>query len=288
MTKRKKIILILAGVIFLFILNSPVNFPEGEIVSIKPGTSLREASSLLKEKNVIRSRILFEALVVIFDSERHVAYADYFFENKIPVFAVARRVSKGEHHLPQVKVTIPEGFNTKEISETFDGKLSSFDETKFLTSVKGEEGHLFPDTYFFFPTDNEEDVVSALRENFKEKIESVRPQILKSGKSEKNIIIMASLIEGEAKGDDDREVISGILWKRFSIGMPLQVDVALETYKVAGLPKNPIGNPGLEAIKAAITPKNSPYLYYLHDKDGKIHYARNFEEHKINKSKYLP
>jgi UPF0755 protein len=98
---------------------------------------------------------------------------------------------------------------------------------------------------------------------------------------------MASLVEEEAKGDEDREYISGILWKRLSINMPLQVDAAPSTYEKRGLPENPITNPGLEAIQAAIHPKNSPYLYYLHDKEGNIHYARNFEEHKANKLKYL-
>ena len=69
--------------------------------------------------------------------------------------------------------------------------------------------------------------------------------------------------------------------------MPLQVDAALETYKTKGLPKNPICNPGLDSIRAAIHPEKSNYLYYLHDKDGVIHYATTFAEHKANKLKYL-
>lgn len=69
--------------------------------------------------------------------------------------------------------------------------------------------------------------------------------------------------------------------------MALQVDAAPVTYKVKELPKSPIGNPGLLSIKAAIFPKPSPYLYYLHDKNGDIHYAKNFSEHQINIKKYL-
>ena len=69
--------------------------------------------------------------------------------------------------------------------------------------------------------------------------------------------------------------------------MPLQVDAAPETYKARGLPKNPIGNPGLKALRAAIFPEISPYLYYLHDKDGHIHFARSFFEHRQNVLKYL-
>ena len=98
---------------------------------------------------------------------------------------------------------------------------------------------------------------------------------------------MASIIEREAKGDSDRGYISGILWNRINKNMPLQVDAALKTYKTKGLPEQPICNPGLEAIKAAIHPVLSNYLYYLHDKNGVIHYAKTFEEHKKNKLKYL-
>ena len=109
----------------------------------------------------------------------------------------------------------------------------------------------------------------------------------KSKRSFEDIIIMASIIEKEAKGDADRAMISGILWKRISIGMPLQVDAAPETYKSRGLTKSAISNPGLEAIKSAIYPQKSPYLYYLHDKNGGIHYAKNFSEHQSNEQKYL-
>ena len=67
-----------------------------------------------------------------------------------------------------------------------------------------------------------------------------------------------------------------------------KVDAAPDTYKTRGLPESPIGNPGLLAIKASIHPQSSPYLYYLHDKEGNIHYAKNFAEHVKNKLKYLP
>ena len=108
-----------------------------------------------------------------------------------------------------------------------------------------------------------------------------------TGRTERDIITMASIIERESKGDADREIISGILWKRIKLDIPLQVDVAPETYKTKGLPKNPIANPGMESIKAAIYPQSSMYLYYLHDKNGGIHYAKIFAEHRQNILKYL-
>ena len=98
---------------------------------------------------------------------------------------------------------------------------------------------------------------------------------------------MASVIEKEAEGDIDRKIISGILWKRIALGMPLEVDSAPETYKIKSLPEVPICNPGLDSIKAAINPEVSPYLYYLHDKNGNIYYAKSFAEHQANIKKYL-
>jgi UPF0755 protein len=272
---------------YFFFFSAPVDFPIRTVTKINEGLGLRSISLKLKNEHIIRSRTVFEAFVIIFGREKSVIKADYFFENKLPVWEVASRVSKGDSRMAPVSVTIPEGFNVTEIADAFVSKLSNFDKNKFLLESKTLEGRLFPDTYFFLTTDTEEEVIKSMSENFNKKILSLKPEIVLSGKSEKEIITMASLIEKEAEGNVDREVISGILWKRININMPLQVDVAPETYKAKGLPKNPICNPGFAAIKAAIHPKNSPYFYYLHDKNGNIHYAKSFTQHRYNVLKYL-
>ncbi|MFA5778302.1 MAG: endolytic transglycosylase MltG [Candidatus Paceibacterota bacterium] len=289
---KKNAIYLLSIVLFLilfyfFFFSAPINFPVGSIVRIEKGSSLRSISLALKKQDIIRSRVIFESFVIIFGGELHIQSADYLFEYKLPIWQVAKRIVLGEHNMVPVSVTIPEGFNVNQIGDTFAKELTNFSKAKFLFQAKKLEGYLFPDTYFFLTTDNEKDVIESMSKNFEKKIAPLRPEIISSGKTEKNIIIMASIIEGEAKGDGDRNIISGILWKRISIGMPLQVDVAPETYKTKGLPESPIGNPGLDAIKASIHPQNSPYLYYLHDKDGNIYYAKTFGEHSKNIIKYL-
>jgi UPF0755 protein len=291
--KTKKTALYVIGSFIFFLLfyflflSPPADFQAPIVVRIEQGMSLRSASLLLEREHIIRSRIAFEAFIIIFGREKHVIQADYYFESKLPVYEVARRIGKGEHDMAPVVVTIPEGFDTAQTGEVFASKLLNFDKTKFASETKGLEGYLFPDTYFFLSTDTETDVIKSMSENFKKKMLPLKPDIISSGKKEKEIIIMASIIEREAKGDADRAVISGILWRRLKVGMPLQVDAAPETYKTKGLPKNPISNPGIEAIKAAIYPQNSPYLYYLHDREGGIHYARSYSEHIKNKLKYL-
>src|SRR3989344_3710046 len=111
------------------------------------------------------------------------------------------------------------------IADVFSEKLTEFDKNKFLINTEGKEGYLFPDTYFFSNIDNEQDVVKAMSVNFEKKMAPLRKIIENLNKNERDIIIMASLIEAEAKGDTDREFISGILWKRLSINIPLQADV---------------------------------------------------------------
>ncbi len=278
------------GICFFTIL-PPSDFPEGTILNIKEGVSLRSVSAELKEQHIIRSRILFEAFVVIYGGEKHIIASDYLFENKLSVYRIARRIVRGERHLAPVKVTIPEGFNNSDIANAMTLKLPNFNKERFLMLAKDKEGYLFPDTYFFLTTDNEMDAIQLMSDNFKKKIASLSNEIILSSKNNKTnlqeIIIMASLIEKEAKGEADRGFISGILWRRLAIGMPLQVDAAPETYKKRGLPDSPIANPGLEAIKASMNPKNSNYLYYLHDKNGGIHYAKSFTEHRQNILRYL-
>ena len=278
---------LLLGFLHSLLLSPPAEFPVGSTISIEKGSSLEKVSLLLKENKVIRSRVAFEFFVITFGGEKRIKPAFYFFEAPLPVFSVAWRIGGGKFYMAPVAVTIPEGFDLEQIADVFTKKLPNFNQEQFLTSATDLEGYLFPDTYFFLNTDGAKEAIEAMSKNYEKKIEPLRPEITASGRTEHQIITMASIIEGEANGSEDRRLISGILWKRFKIGMALQADVAPITYKERGLPPSPIGNPGLEAIKAAIHPESSPYLYYLHDQEGNIHYAKNFTEHKANKIKYL-
>ncbi len=282
---------LLLTIFSLFFFGAPKDFPSDSIFRIEKGDNLREVSLRLKNNNMIQSRIAFEFFVILYGGEKHIITADYSFKNKPWVFEIARRISKGDRQISPIKVTIPEGYTVFDIAKVFESKLPDFDEDKFLAEARVREGYLFPDTYFFFSNDTEKEVLESMSENFEKKMLSIRSDLdnftKKTGKTEKEIIVMASLIEGEAKGDSDRSIISGILWKRISMGIPLQVDVALDTYKTKGLPENPISNPGLKAIKAALYPETSPYLYYIHDKAGNTYYAKSFAEHRKNIAKYL-
>lgn len=172
------------------------------------------------------------------------------------------------------------------------------------------EGYLFPDTYFFSPNARPEDVTGVMIRNFDKQIDkTLRAEITESGRSFFEALTMASLLEREAVTFRDRQIIAGILWKRLDVGMPLQVDASLSyvhdraslqltkddlesdssynTYRNKGLPFGPIANPGIGAIRAAVRPVQTSYWFYLSDRQGNMHYAADFEEHKQNKFRYL-
>ena len=283
-------LLMLVGAVsafYFFMFRAPANFKVNEIFSVEEGYSLRKISLKLKEGDFIQSRVLFETFVILLGGEKNLAVGDYIFPNKIHVLDVARKISTGDRELGMVKITIPEGFDNYEIAEVADLKLRDFDKDRFLSLASSEIGYLFPDTYFFSTTDDESTVIQLMNRNFKKKTSAVFDEIKASGQDPRDIIIMASILEEEANGDEDRALISGILWKRIKIGMPLQVDAVPITYKEKGLPKAPVSNPGLLAIEAAWKPQESKYLYYIHDKEGNIYFAKNFDEHRQNIRKYL-
>jgi UPF0755 protein len=123
--------------------------------------------------------------------------------------------------------------------------------------------------------------------NFDQKTAELKIEAEEKGLNWNGVVIMASILEEEADTLDDFALVSGVLWKRLEIGMPLQVDVSPITYEVRGFPAEPLSNPGINAIRAAINPRASNYLFYITGKDGKMYYAENFDIHRANIEAYL-
>lgn len=257
------------------------------VIHISSGQSVSSISEKLKSENAIRSEFMLKTFIKILKSGKGIVSGDYLISKGTPIWRVAWQVSRGHHNLDPIKVTIREGLTNEEIASVLADKLAGFRKDLFLSETAGKQGYLFPDTYFFFPLDTTDEIVDKFSNNFDNKMRTISSDLNKSGKNLKDVLIMASILEGEANGKEDIYIISGILWKRIKLGMPLQVDVDKITYKEKGLPDEPLNNPGLLAIKAASNPESSPYLYYLHDENGQAHFAGTFEEHKLNIKKYL-
>ena len=261
------------------------NFPTDSIITVPAGSGLYSLSQMLEERNVISSPFWFRNIAILLGGERAMKAGEYYFSQPQNSIYLAWRIVRGKYEIETLKITIPEGFTVEKISDLFGPNFIFFDNRLFVVSAP--EGYLFPDTYFIPVTATASSTIKLLRDNFLRKIFPIMPEVEMSGKSLEDIIIIASLIEGEANNQEDREMVSNVLWKRLKMGMPLQVDVELKTYEFQGLPEKPINNPGLASIKAAIYPTTTPYLYYLTGHDDKMHYAKTFDEHKNNISKYL-
>ncbi len=284
--KIKTILFIILVVLFFYFFLSNNKYDKDMIIHVSSGQSIDSVSSVLIENNIIKNDFIFKFFVKLF-GQKGIISGDYLIKKDSAVWTVAWQLSLGKHGVEPVKVTFREGIDNEEIALTLLGKIASFEKDVFLSMTKDKQGYLFPDTYFFYNLDTTEEIINKISSNFERKIKNLDSNIKQNGKSLSDIIIMASILEGEAKGKEDASMISGILWKRISIGMPLQVDIDKSTYTEKGLPDKPLNNPGLLSINASINPINSKYLYYLHDKDGNVHYAINYEEHKININKYL-
>ncbi|MCK5095848.1 MAG: endolytic transglycosylase MltG [Candidatus Pacebacteria bacterium] len=313
-TKRSFVALsgVVAVIVAVFVLSvtlAPRDFPVGRIVTITEGATLTEISELFNEKSVVASPFFFKMLVKVSSNDKEILAGDYFFEKPLTAFSVAQKVSNGEYGLEPKRVMIPEGATVLDIAAIFAANFAEFDSLRFLELVEDKEGYLFPDTYFFLPNVREEQVIRELMETFEVRVASIGDTIESSGRSFEDIVIMASIIEKEAWKEDDRRLISGVLWNRIDIGMPLQVDATFlyingkntydlthddldidspyNTYKYLGLTPGPICNPGLNSIETAAAPEESSYLFYLADRSGNTYFSLDFEEHKRYKWLYL-
>ncbi|MGB3921941.1 MAG: endolytic transglycosylase MltG [Minisyncoccia bacterium] len=300
----------LGAVLFLilvFALSAPRGFPEKSLIVVKEGTDLFALSRELSEARVIRSPFWFRALAILMGGERDMKAGEYFMDRPQSSLRIAWRILYGRHGIETIKLTVPEGFTIEKISNLFDGRFGYFNKKDFKELA--QEGFMFPDTYFVPITATASSTVKMFSDNFERRLEPLLAEIAQSGRTLDEIIKMASILEGEAKSSEDMRIVSGILWKRLDNDIALQVDTSFayingkttkeltaedlkikspyNSYLYRGLPPTPISNPGLESIRAALSPTTTPYLYFLTGDDGAMYYSRTFDEHVEKKRRLI-
>jgi len=287
----------------------PTFFPIKTIVTIPEGATLTHVAEILKEEQVIRNALMFRLFVSAMKGDPQIKAGDYYFTKRLTLTEVAGRFTQGDFGLEPIRVTIPEGATTYQMADILADKFERFDTNEFLLLSEDKEGYLFPDTYFFAPNVTTSQILTTMERTFYERIRTLEDKIASFGRPVHEVITMASLLEKEARDYEERRIIAGVLWERLSINMPLQVDAvfgfiektdtfspkyshleidsAYNTYKNMGLPPGPIGSPSLEAIEAAVTPVETDALFYLHGKDGALHVAHTYDQHLVNRRRYL-
>jgi UPF0755 protein len=271
---------------------------------ITKGSSASQIGGKLKKEGLIKNSLAFKFYVQMAGKAGKIQAGEYRLSSGYSLSKIVEELVRGPLG---IWVTIPEGFRKEEIAGKFADLLEKEDKEsfvkEFLQASIGQEGYLFPDTYIFLKNASASAISQKMQATFVKKVGT------EAGKEQ---LIIASLVERETKAEAERPIVAGIIYKRIQSGWPLQIDAALQyaiatdsdwwpiltkediaiksnynTYQHSGLPPTPICNPGLSSIKAAISPEESVYWFYLHDTEGQIHYAQTLEEHNANIKRYL-
>lgn len=300
----------LAMITYVYYLNQAPKFESSSIsVNIESGTSIRAITDKLESAGVVRSGTVLYFVILLSYEPSDIKASRYIFDKPLTTVAVAKRLVEGDFNSDLVKFTHREGERATHIAEDASKILSNFDKEAFLARAVPLEGKLYPETYFVPKDFSADELIDLMLKTFDEETAALQEKMNANGLSYDQVLVLASILEREANSPESMGMVSGILQGRMSIGMPLQADASVEyildkplkeltpedlkvdspynTYTNRGLPPTPIGNPGIDAIKAALEPTKSDYVFYITDNDGVFHYAKTYDEHKVNIEKYL-
>ena len=279
------------------------------------GEGMADIARNLEEKGLIKSAFGFKIYSLITGAASRFKPGVYH----IPVVSRGKDIVKllvaGN---PAIKVTIPEGATIVDIDAmlTASGVIANGELIEYNgKQEKTLEGFLFPDTYTFSGGTPAKDVVRVMQAHFEKVIGPLTANLSAAEKAK--ALIVASLIEKEARYPKDRIAVASVIYERLKIGMPLQLDAAnvyvkcngayltcreedrvltkadlallgpYNTYAHEGLPVAPIANPGVDAFRAALAPKSTDNLYYISNPlTGRLIFAETLEEHNENRQKY--
>ncbi len=284
-----------------------------KIFVIRPGDKLIKVTQNLEEAGLIRNRLVFFFIVKRLGIEKNIQAGDFRLNQTMSAQKIAEALTHGTLDL---WVTVVEGLRKEEIAEILVKKNLNIEVAEFIS--KANEGYLFPDTYLIPREASADAVIKIMTANFNRKVTpDLESRFKKVGLTKQQAAILASIVERESKFAEDRQPIASIFLRRYQGGFPLQSDVTvqyalgyqpgkktwwkpevtLDDLKVSspyntrlhpGLPPAPICSPGLASLEAvANADPNTPYLYFVADKSGHVHYAKNLDEHNANVDKYM-
>ncbi len=310
------ILLPLAAIAYAYNQSLPVDAANNQIVTfvIPKNASAGLIANKLHSEGLIKDPLIFKLIIKQKGLEQRIPSGSFELS---PSYGAARIAEVFTDGSQDIWVTVLEGWRKEEVVESLASQnLSEFDPEEFLKLAETSEGKLFPDTYLVPKEITANSMHSLLINTFNRKVvNGLEKEIAASPRRFDDVLIMASLIEREARDYEQMRHVAGILWNRIDIGMALQVDATLQyakgydsveqkwwpsptaadkqrpslynTYLNPGLPPQPIANPGLSAIKAALDPLDVDDLFYLHDGAGNMYFARTLEGHNANVNKYL-
>lgn len=276
-------------------------------------------AELLTERRLISNPLYFRLMAQWKGLDQKIKPGLYVFHTAMRPMYILDMLVLGK--ISQKEITILEGVSSREIAKIlYNAGLGS--EEDFLKTVsdpvllhefgigaKSLEGYLFPDTYFIAEGSSAEDIIKQMVARFKTRFDALLDQgIVSSDLSQKELVILASIIDKETASSDERAIISAVFHNRLRQGMRLQSDPTVifgipnfngnltrknlmthsdyNTYLIPGLPPGPIGNPGEAALSAAMSPAEVEYIYFVSKNDGTHHFSKTLDEHNNAVNKY--
>jgi UPF0755 protein len=291
-----------------------------ERVILPPGATFGAVTDSLAAHKVVTTRRLFKLLARLRGVDRSVHAGIYEFKPRPSLWQVLDLLAAGRG--VAVRFTVPEGLTIADVAGLAaarlglpeDSVLAAARDAATATAVLGFkvpsfEGFLRPETYSFPFGMKSRELVRVMAEGFKTAWEPEWDAKLDSlGMSRLQLVTFASIVEGEARADDERETIAGVYRNRLKIGMALQADPTVQyaialatgarkprlyvkdyqfpspynTYLRPGLPPGPVNSPGHRSLEASLYPAKVPYLYFVAGPDGRHMFARTYSEHLRN------
>lgn len=302
------VLLAAAAVGFYFYL--PYGPTQETFVDILSGTGTQDMAAQLQKAGIVRSRYAFDALRLAHGGA--LKAGEYRFDHKASLIEVYRRIRRGDVYTRTL--VIPEGFNIFDIAAAVEaaglGSKAAFLEAErkntgliaqWSPGATSLEGYLFPDTYRFSRHATPPLMLATMVKRFGQKVAELN---MGSGTDVSRVVTMASLVEKEVHIDAERALVAGVFENRLVMGMPLQTDPAViyasmlhgtwtgvihqselhadsgyNTYVHMGLPPGPICNPGVSALKAALQPAKTDFVYFVADSSGATRFSKDIEEH---------
>lgn len=311
------IILIISVVGSFFLLIQPVTRGTEETVDfiVDKGEGVAGVAKKLEKTGLIKNTWAFR-LLAKFNGEQGLVPGTFVLNSNLKAAEILHILKTKPKELT---ITILPGWRREEIAQYLTSlNLTDFSATEFLALTKDLEGQLMAETYQIYPNATAEKIVSLLHDQYLKDLaenEEIQNLVKKSGSSWEKILVVASLLQREARDEEQMRNIAAIIYRRLADNYPLelcataqyavgknketgkwweaptladtQFDSVYNTYRYKGLPPAPICAVSVAAVKAALAPSTNDYYFYLHDSEGKIHYARTLEEHNANKANYL-
>lgn len=282
------------------------------IVEFELGAGFRNIANGLNEKGLLRDKRAFVLLARLRGSTKSVHAGEYEFSASMSAARILEKLEKGL--VVKHPVTIPEGYNVREIAELLENAGLS-DKGRFLTKASDKafistlgidahsvEGYLFPDTYYLTKGMTEEAIIIHMLSRFREVFtDNMKTRAKGVGFSLNGIVTLASIVEKETGTASERPRIAGVFLNRLKKGIMLQsdptviygiknfngnitkkdllTDTPYNTYRRKGLTPGPIANPGVDSIRAVLYPEDSQYLYFVSKNDGTHYFSKTLSEH---------